>query len=55
MGKVYVTFQLDIEDFINEATDEVLIELAKIFNKHNVKVTFAIVGEKARILKKRGE
>ena len=53
MGKIYIAFQLDTEDFINEATDDVLIELVKIFDKHDVKVTFAIVGEKARALERR--
>jgi len=53
MGKTYVVFQLDTEDFINRVTDEILIELAKIFNKHGIRVTFAIVGEKARVFEKR--
>jgi len=53
MGNVHVIFQLDTEDFINEISDDILIELVNIFDKHNVKVTFAIVGEKARVLDKR--
>ncbi len=51
---VYVIFQLDTEDFITPETDDVLLDLAKIFNKHGVKGSFAIVGEKARALARRG-
>ena len=50
---VYVIFQLDTEDFITPETDDVLLHLASIFNKYGVKGSFAIVGEKARVLVKR--
>ena len=35
-------------------TDDVLLDLARIFEKHGVEGSFAIVGEKARVLKRRG-
>ena len=35
-------------------TDDVLLDLARIFEKHGVKGSFAIVGEKARVLQRRG-
>ncbi len=54
MGKVYVIFQLDTEDFVTPETDDVLLDLAKLFDKYGVKATFAVVGEKARVLKRRG-
>ncbi|OYT30999.1 MAG: hypothetical protein B6U94_04680 [Thermofilum sp. ex4484_79] len=50
---VYVIFQLDTEDFITPETDEVSLHLTLIFNKYGVKGSFAIVGEKARVLVKR--
>ena len=51
---IYVIFQLDTEDFVTPETDDVLLDLAWIFEKHGVKGSFAIVGEKARALKRRG-
>lgn len=54
VGKVYVVFQLDTEDFITPETDDVLLDLARLFDKYGVKATFAMVGEKARALKRRG-
>jgi len=54
LGKVYVVFQLDTEDFVTPETDDVLLDLAKLFDKYGVRATFAVVGEKARVLRQRG-
>ena len=51
---VYVIFQLDTEDYITPQADDVLLGLVRIFNKHGIKGSFAIVGEKARVLERRG-
>ncbi len=51
---VYVIFQLDTEDFITPETDDVIIDLVRVFNKYGIKGSFAIVGEKARALERRG-
>ena len=51
---VYVIFQLDTEDFITPETDDVILDLVKVFNKYGIKGSFAIVGEKARALERRG-
>ncbi len=53
MRTVYVIFQLDTEDFITPETDNVIVDLIKIFNRHGIKGSFAIVGEKARVLERR--
>ena len=49
-----MVFQLDTEDFVTPETDDVLLDLAELFDKHGVRATFAVVGEKVRVLKRRG-
>jgi hypothetical protein len=51
---VYVTFWFDTEDFILPQADDAAKRLAEMFAKRNVKGTFKIVGEKARVLEERG-
>ena len=51
---VYVTFWFDTEDFILPQADDAAKRLAEMFTKRNVKATFKIVGEKARVLEERG-
>lgn len=51
---VYVTFWFDTEDFILPQADDAAKRLAEMFIKRNVKATFKIVGEKARVLEERG-
>jgi len=51
---VYVTFWFDTEDFILPQADDAAKRLAEMFVKRNVKATFKIVGEKARVLEERG-
>jgi len=54
MNTVYVIFQFDTEDFITPEADDVVLELVRILNQYDVKVSFCIVGEKARVLERRG-
>lgn len=51
---VYVTFWFDTEDFILPQADDAAKRLAEMFSKRNVKATFKVVGEKARVLEERG-
>jgi len=51
---VYVTFWFDTEDFILPQADDAVKRLAEMFIKRNVKATFKIVGEKAKVLEERG-
>ena len=51
---VYVTFWFDTEDFILPQADDAAKRLAEMFSERNVKATFKIVGEKARVLEARG-
>ncbi len=51
---VYVTFWFDTEDFILPQADDAAKRLAEMFTRRNVKATFKIVGEKARVLEERG-
>lgn len=54
LGSVYVSFQFDTEDFVTPETDDVLLRLTDILDQFGVKGSFCIVGEKARVLEKRG-
>jgi hypothetical protein len=51
---VYVAFWFDTEDFILPQADDAAKRLAEMFAKRNVKGTFKIVGEKAKVLEERG-
>jgi hypothetical protein len=51
---VYVTFWFDTEDFLLPQADDAAKRLAEMFSRRNVKATFKIVGEKARVLEERG-
>jgi len=54
MSKVYVILQFDTEDFITPEADDILLELTNMLKERSVKASFCIVGEKARVLEKRG-
>jgi hypothetical protein len=51
---VYVTFWFDTEDFILPQADDAAKRLAEMFTARGVQGTFKIVGEKAKVLEKRG-
>ncbi len=44
----------DTEDFVNPETDDAPLRIAKLMEKHGIRVVFKIVGEKLRALKRNG-
>lgn len=53
-GRVYVTLWFDTEDYIEPASDDAALRLARDLERLGVKATFKVVAEKARVLEKRG-
>ena len=51
---VYVTLWFDTEDYILPQSDDAALRLAEILTRLGVKGTFKVVGEKARVLERRG-
>lgn len=51
---VYVSFWFDTEDYILPESDDAAKRIADMFTQRNVKATFKMVGEKARVLEERG-
>jgi hypothetical protein len=51
-SQTFVVLWFDTEDFVNLETDEIPLRIAKIMEKHDVRVVFKIVGEKLRALKR---
>jgi peptidoglycan/xylan/chitin deacetylase (PgdA/CDA1 family) len=51
---VYVTLWFDTEDYILTEDDEAAKRLAEMLTRLGVRATFKIVGEKARVLERRG-
>ena len=51
---VYVTLWFDTEDYILPQDDEATKRLAELLSRLGVRATFKIVGEKARVLERRG-
>ena len=51
---IYVTLWFDTEDYILTQDDDATKRLAEMLTRAGVKATFKIVGEKARVLEKRG-
>ncbi len=54
MGRVSTCFWFDVEDYITPESDDALKSLLDIFVQRGVTGTWKIVGEKYRVLKKRG-
>jgi len=54
MSKVYVLFWFDVEDFITPQSDDALKGIIDVLDTYRIKGTFKLVGEKVRVLKKRG-
>ncbi|SHE36757.1 hypothetical protein SAMN02746089_00151 [Caldanaerobius fijiensis DSM 17918] len=54
MSKVLVVFWFDTEDYITPESDDSALRLANIFTVNGFKATFKVVGEKARVLQRRG-
>ena len=53
-GPVYVTLWFDTEDYIEPASDDAALRIARDLTAEGVRATFKVVGEKARVLEKRG-
>jgi len=53
-GRVYVLLWFDTEDYIEPSSDDAALRLATDLRQLGVKSTFKVVGEKARMLEKRG-
>src|ERR1700733_4758973 len=51
---VYVVLWFDTEDYIEPASDDAALRIANDLSAEGVRATFKIVGEKARVLEKRG-
>jgi hypothetical protein len=52
-ARVYVILWFDTEDYLLPASDDAALHLAKFLSGENVRATFKVVGEKARVLEKR--
>ena len=52
--RVQVCFWFDVEDYITPESDVALGRLIDIFDRHGLKATFKMVGEKVRGLQQRG-
>jgi hypothetical protein len=53
-GPVYVVLWFDTEDYLLPADDDASKRLALLLEERGIKATFKLVGEKARVLEKRG-
>ena len=53
-GKVYVLIWFDTEDYILPQSDDAAKRLAAFLTQQGIQATFKVVGEKARVLDKRG-
>jgi len=51
---VYVVLWFDTEDYIEPAADDAALRIANDLTAEGVRATFKVVGEKARVLEKRG-
>ncbi len=51
---VYVVFWFDVEDYVTPESDIALGRLIDIFDRHDLKAVFKMVGEKVRALERRG-
>jgi len=49
-----VIFALDVEDPVNEASDDAVLELCNLFCREDVPLSLFLAGEKARVLRQRG-
>jgi hypothetical protein len=49
-----VVLWFDTEDYIEPAADDAALRIAKDLTAEDVRATFKVVGEKARVLQKRG-
>lgn len=52
-AKVYVVLWFDTEDYILPESDDAALKLADLLTRMNIRATFKVVGEKARMLERR--
>jgi hypothetical protein len=52
--KVYVVLWFDTEDYLLPASDDAALRLADFLTQTRIRATFKVVGEKARMLERRG-
>ncbi|HLY74788.1 MAG TPA: hypothetical protein VKU80_11780 [Planctomycetota bacterium] len=53
-AKVYVVLWFDTEDYLSPHDDDAALRLANFLSAEGIRATFKVVGEKARVLEKRG-
>jgi len=53
-GPVYVVLWFDTEDYILPQSDDAAKRLAVFLTRHDIRATFKVVGEKGRMLERRG-
>jgi hypothetical protein len=53
-AKVYVVLWFDTEDYLSPHDDDASLHLANFLTAEGIRATFKVVGEKARVLEKRG-
>jgi hypothetical protein len=53
-GRVDLILWFDTEDYLLPASDDAVKRLAELLSQRNIRATFKVVGEKARVLEKRG-
>src|SRR3954469_445692 len=53
-GPVYVVLWFDTEDYLEPRADDAALRIANDLSAEGVRGTFKVVGEKARVLEKRG-
>ncbi|MHB0879140.1 MAG: hypothetical protein ACYC5O_24135 [Anaerolineae bacterium] len=51
---MYLTILLDAEDIVDPRSDDVSLEIARMFREEDAPATFGVTGEKARLWEKRG-
>jgi len=54
MAPIYVLFWFDVEDYITSQADDALKGLIGTFDAQAVRATWELVGEKLRVLERRG-
>jgi len=49
-----IVFSLDVEDPVNETSDDALLDLCDLFSEEGLRLSLFVAGEKARVLRERG-
>jgi hypothetical protein len=54
IARVDVVLWFDTEDYLLPASDDAAKRLAELLSQRDIRATFKVVGEKARVLERRG-